>query len=119
MPRRAPVQQYHVLAGRRPAADACANHRREAAAKKKPPGGGFLGSCTRRKGLALTRLETRVRLADHEDLPAAADHLAVAVTGLRRLQGGQDFHGTPRRKRLDSMEECPQSRVHPELSQQF
>ena len=41
---------------------------------------------------ALTRLETRVRLADHEDLATAADHLAVAVAGLRRLQGGQDLH---------------------------
>src|SRR4249919_1244174 len=41
---------------------------------------------------ALTRLETRIRLADHEDLATAADHLAVAVAGLRRLQGGQDLH---------------------------
>src|SRR5690606_11082360 len=47
-------------------------------------------------GSALARLETRVGLADHEDLSAAADHLAVAVTGLRRLQGGQDFHDTLR-----------------------
>src|SRR6476619_4624863 len=41
---------------------------------------------------ALARLETRIRLADHEDLATAADHLAVAVAGLRRLQGGQDLH---------------------------
>jgi phage baseplate assembly protein W len=46
---------------------------------------------------ALARFETRIRLADHEDLAAAADHLAVAVTGLRRLQGRQDFHDTPRK----------------------
>ena len=41
---------------------------------------------------ALTRLETWVGLADHEDLATTANHLAVAVTGLRRLQGGQDLH---------------------------
>ena len=41
---------------------------------------------------ALARLETRIGLADHEDLATAADDLAVAVTGLRRLQGGQDLH---------------------------
>jgi hypothetical protein len=45
---------------------------------------------------ALTRLEARVRLADHEDLATAADHLAVAMTGLCRLQGGKDFHDIPR-----------------------
>lgn len=42
--------------------------------------------------LALTRFETWVGLADHEDLATTANHLAVAVTGLRRLQGGQDLH---------------------------
>src|SRR5688572_13453578 len=47
---------------------------------------------------ALARLETRVGLADHEDLATTADHLAVAVTGLRRLQGGQDLHDEPRQK---------------------
>ena len=41
---------------------------------------------------ALTRLETWVGLADHEDLATTANHLTVAVTGLRRLQGGQDLH---------------------------
>ena len=45
---------------------------------------------------ALTRLETRIGLADHEDLATAADDLAVAVTSLRRLEGGQDLHGKPR-----------------------
>jgi hypothetical protein len=49
---------------------------------------------------ALTRLETRVRLADHEDLATTADHLAVAVTGLRRLQGGQHLHDKPRQQKL-------------------
>jgi cytidylate kinase len=68
--------------------------------KKRPPGGGLFGAVIRQwHYLALASLETRVGLADHEDLAAAADHLAVAVTGLRRLQGGQDFHGTPRRIR--------------------
>src|SRR5690606_18895566 len=45
-----------------------------------------------REDSALAGLEARVGLADHEDLAAAADHLAVAVTILRRLQGGQDLH---------------------------
>src|SRR5690606_3164121 len=72
---------------------------------KKPPEGGFSRS---RKpcgfqdrlaptGSALASLEARVRLADHEDLAATAHNLAVTMTGLRRLQGGQDFHGIPRR----------------------
>src|SRR5690606_14551609 len=56
-----------------------------------------LRPCGRLPASALAGLEARVGLADHEDLAAAADHLAVAVTGLRRLQGGQDFHDTPRR----------------------
>src|SRR5690606_24658409 len=33
-----------------------------------------------------------------EDLATTADHLAVAVTGLRRHQGGQDLHGEPRQE---------------------
>src|SRR5690606_4266075 len=49
---------------------------------------------------ALAGLETRVRLADHEDLAATTNDLAVAVTGLRRLQGGQDLHDKPRKKWL-------------------
>jgi hypothetical protein len=44
---------------------------------------------------ALARLETRIGLADHEDLAAAPDDLAVAVAGFRRLQGGQDLHDEP------------------------
>jgi hypothetical protein len=43
--------------------------------------------------LALAGLETRVGLADHEDLATTAHDLAVAVTGLGRLQGVEDFHG--------------------------
>jgi hypothetical protein len=70
---------------------------------KKPPEGGFPRSAGRNRqygSSALARLETRVGLADHEDLTAAADDLAVAVTGLRRLQGGQDLHELkPRRKK--------------------
>jgi hypothetical protein len=42
--------------------------------------------------LALASLETRVGLADHEDLAPAADDLAVAVAGLGRLEGIKDFH---------------------------
>src|SRR5690606_40948675 len=48
-------------------------------------------------GSALARLETRVALADHEDLATATDDLAVAVAGLRRFQGGQDLHDIPRK----------------------
>jgi hypothetical protein len=70
---------------------------------RKPPKGGFrvlqvgsqLGDKTpsmRSTVSALTRLETRVGLADHEDLAAAAHDFAIAVAGLRRLQGGQDLH---------------------------
>src|SRR3546814_13413181 len=44
---------------------------------------------------ALARLEARVALADHEDLATATHDLAVAVTGLRRFQGGQDLHAIP------------------------
>src|SRR5690554_7350019 len=50
-----------------------------------------------RRRSALARLETRVGLADHEDLAATTNDLAVAVTGLRRLQGGQDLHDEPRK----------------------
>jgi hypothetical protein len=48
---------------------------------------------TKRLRLALASLETRVGLADHEDLATTAHDLAVAVTGLGRLQGVEDFHG--------------------------
>src|SRR3546814_4310161 len=47
---------------------------------------------------ALARLEARVALADHEDLATATHDLAVAVTGLRRFQGGQDLHDIPLKK---------------------
>src|SRR5690606_28506606 len=63
--------------------------------RRKPPGGGFPRCGPDPAVSALARLETRVRLADHEDLAATADDLAVAVTGLRRLQGGQDLHDRP------------------------
>jgi hypothetical protein len=45
------------------------------------------------EGSALTRLETRVALADHEDLAAPTHDLAVAMARLGRLKRGQDFHG--------------------------
>jgi hypothetical protein len=80
---------------------------------KKPPGGGFLFiarpgegpvAAARPAGSALASLETRVRLADHEDLATATDDLAVTVTGLGRLQGRKDFHCIPRRKRWIRLE---------------
>jgi hypothetical protein len=42
---------------------------------------------------ALTRFETWIALADHENLAAAAHDLAVAVAGLGGFERGQDFHG--------------------------
>jgi hypothetical protein len=42
--------------------------------------------------LALAGLEAGVRLADHEDLAPAAHDLAVAMAGLGRLEGIEDFH---------------------------
>src|SRR5690606_24278263 len=41
---------------------------------------------------ALTRLEARIALADHEDLAATTDDLAVAVAALGRLERGENFH---------------------------
>jgi hypothetical protein len=41
----------------------------------------------------LTRLETRVALADHEHFAAAAHNLAVAVPLLGGLQRGKHLHG--------------------------
>ena len=58
--------------------------------KKKGRGCGPLFDAWRERSSALARLETRVALADHENLAAAAHDLAVAVTGLERRQ---DFHG--------------------------
>jgi len=54
--------------------------------------GVFPATCQVRR-LALTGLEARVGLADHEDLATTADDLAVAMAGLRRLEGRKDFHG--------------------------
>jgi len=53
----------------------------------------FSLTTTRLLRSALASLETRVGLADHEDLATTAHDLAVAVTGLGRLQGVEDFHG--------------------------
>jgi hypothetical protein len=44
------------------------------------------------RGLALARLETRVALADHEDLAAATHDLAIAVAGFGGFERRQDFH---------------------------
>ncbi len=41
----------------------------------------------------LTRLETRVGLADNEHFAAAAHDLAIAMTGFGRLERRKDFHG--------------------------
>src|SRR3954469_9898957 len=46
----------------------------------------------RSRALALARLEARIALADHEDLAATADDLAVAMPLLGGLEGRQDFH---------------------------
>src|SRR5690606_19337859 len=62
------------------------------------PGVHGAAGCAGSRASALAGLETRVRLADHEDLATATDDLAVAVTGLRRLQGGQDLHDRPRKR---------------------
>jgi hypothetical protein len=93
-----------AASGRAPPADYSKN------GNKKPPGGGFLFRQVATRagatsfGSALASLETRVRLADHEDLATAANDLAVTVTGLGRLQGRQDFHCIPRRKRWIRLE---------------
>src|SRR5258706_9390671 len=47
----------------------------------------------RRQRSALARLETRVGLADHEDLAATAHDLAIAMARLGRLERGEHFHG--------------------------
>src|SRR5690606_6727872 len=60
--------------------------------RPRPGGTVASGDAARGRCSALARLETRVGLADHEDLATATNDLAVAVTGLRRLQGGQDLH---------------------------
>jgi hypothetical protein len=67
--------------------------------RKSRPKGGFFMKLRNCGESALTRLETRVGFADHEDLATAANHFAVAVTGLRRLQRGQDLHDEPRMAR--------------------
>jgi uncharacterized protein (DUF1684 family) len=48
---------------------------------------------TRREKSALTSLETRVALADHEHLAATAHNLAVTVPLLGGLQRGKHLHG--------------------------
>ena len=48
---------------------------------------------------ALARLETRVALADHENLAAATHDLAIAVAGLGGLERRKDFHWKPRGER--------------------
>jgi hypothetical protein len=42
---------------------------------------------------ALAGFEAGIRFADHEDLAAAPDDLAVTVAGFGRFEGIQDFHG--------------------------
>jgi len=45
------------------------------------------------RGSALTRLEARVALADHEHLAAATHDFAIAMTLLGGFEGRKDFHG--------------------------
>ena len=45
------------------------------------------------RGLALASLETPVRLVDHVGAPTAADHAAIAVARLERLQAVANLHG--------------------------
>jgi hypothetical protein len=61
--------------------------------KKTPAVAGVLFAIRSVRRLALAGLETRVRFADHEDLATTANDLAVAMAGLRRLEGRKDFHG--------------------------
>jgi hypothetical protein len=49
--------------------------------------------CDPARNSALTSLETRVALADHEHLAATAHNLAVTVPLLGGLQRGKHLHG--------------------------
>ena len=49
--------------------------------------------------LALARLETRIALADHENLAAATHDLAIAMAGLGGLERRKHFHWKPRGER--------------------
>lgn len=42
---------------------------------------------------ALAGLEARIGLVDHVDAALAANHLAIGMAALERLEGGGDFHG--------------------------
>jgi len=66
--------------------------RRKAPETQKAARGGLM--LKRRRESALARFETRIALADHEDLAAAAHDLAIAVTGFGGFERGQDFHGS-------------------------
>jgi hypothetical protein len=43
--------------------------------------------------LTLTGFETGIRFANHKDLAATTDDLAVTMAGLGRLERIKDFHG--------------------------
>jgi hypothetical protein len=60
--------------------------------KKKTGIAGFFSLFDLRR-LTLAGFETGIRFADHKDLAAATDDLAVTVAGLGRLKRIQDFHG--------------------------
>jgi hypothetical protein len=47
-----------------------------------------------KRNSALTRLETRVALADHENLAATTHDLAVAMPGLGGLERRKNLHDT-------------------------
>jgi hypothetical protein len=63
------------------------------AGMKKAAQGGLFQNNNRRRGSALTSLEARVALADHEYFAAATHDFAVAVALFGGLQRRQDFHG--------------------------
>jgi hypothetical protein len=59
---------------------------------KKPASAGLIGT-TPGKRLTLTGFETGIRFANHKDLAATTDDLAVTMAGLGRLKRIKDFHG--------------------------
>jgi len=60
---------------------------------KKPACAGFIRAICAERDLALTRLETRIGLADYEHFATTTYDFAVTVACFGRFQRGQDFHG--------------------------
>jgi hypothetical protein len=59
---------------------------------KRAASGPFVLNPLQRCRLALARLETRIALADHEDLAATTHDLAVTMALLCGLEGRKHFH---------------------------